>query len=227
MFPLYTPRGAFLTRATPSGKHLRVRLARPLVQPGVRRLVGPPTPGPLALADAPSPPARLFRKTDPEQRILYLYRNSPSVIIGRNQVRLDRLLNMSSRRPELTLVQTRHAQNPWKEINLTRLHELGIPFVRRKSGGGTVYHVRCVASPPSLPQPPKSQRSLPRWQDLGNTNYCVFVPRAEFDRRSNAELVTRGLQSLDVPAHVNERHDICVEGFKMSRSLSLWGRGTC
>ncbi|TNY24189.1 Lipoyltransferase and lipoate-protein ligase [Rhodotorula diobovata] len=111
----------------------------------------------------------LFRKTDPEQRILYLYRNSPSVIIGRNQ-------------------------NPWKEINLTRLHELGIPFVRRKSGGGTVYH------------------------DLGNTNYCVFVPRAEFDRRSNAELVTRGLQSLDVPAHVNERHDICVEGFKVSGS---------
>ncbi|GAA6048019.1 hypothetical protein JCM3770_000151 [Rhodotorula araucariae] len=105
----------------------------------------------------------LFRKTDPEQRILYLYRNSPSVIIGRNQ-------------------------NPWKEINLARLRELGIPFVRRKSGGGTVYH------------------------DLGNTNYCVFVPRTEFDRRSNAELVTRGLNALDVPAYVNERHDICVDG---------------
>lgn len=29
---------------------------------------------------------RLFRKTDPEQIVLYLYRNSPSVIIGRNQV---------------------------------------------------------------------------------------------------------------------------------------------
>ncbi|GAA6000248.1 hypothetical protein JCM5350_005899 [Sporobolomyces pararoseus] len=57
----------------------------------------------------------LFRKTDPSERILYLYRNVPSVIIGRNQ-------------------------NPWKEINLARLNELGIPFVRRKSGGGTVYH---------------------------------------------------------------------------------------
>ncbi|BGP37091.1 hypothetical protein JCM10449v2_000995 [Rhodotorula kratochvilovae] len=107
-----------------------------------------------------TPPRRLFRKTDPDQRILYLYRNSPSVIIGRNQ-------------------------NPWKEINLARLRELGIPFVRRKSGGGTVYH------------------------DLGNTNYCVFVPRTEFDRRSNAELVTAGLNTLDVPAYVNERHDIC------------------
>ncbi|GAA5933360.1 hypothetical protein JCM3775_000666 [Rhodotorula graminis] len=108
----------------------------------------------------------LFRKTDPDRRILYLYRNSPSVIIGRNQ-------------------------NPWKEINLSQLRTLEIPFVRRKSGGGTVYH------------------------DLGNTNYCVFVPRTEFDRRSNAELVTTGLNSLGVPAYVNERHDICVDGFKM------------
>ncbi|GAA6008605.1 hypothetical protein JCM11491_003365 [Sporobolomyces phaffii] len=93
----------------------------------------------------------LFRKTDPSQRILYLYRNVPSVIIGRNQ-------------------------NPWKEINLARLTELGIPFVRRKSGGGTVYH------------------------DLGNTNYCVFVPRLEFNRNTNAALVASALNRLDVPA---------------------------
>ncbi|GAA5857691.1 hypothetical protein JCM8547_004332 [Rhodosporidiobolus lusitaniae] len=111
----------------------------------------------------------LFRKTPPEQEILYLYRNSPSVIIGRNQ-------------------------NPWKEINLVKLKELGIPFVRRKSGGGTVYH------------------------DLGNTNYCVFVPRLEFDRRTNAELVVAGLKTLEVPASVNERNDIVVDGFKVSGS---------
>ncbi|BGP13163.1 hypothetical protein JCM10213v2_001082 [Rhodosporidiobolus nylandii] len=111
----------------------------------------------------------LFRKTDPEQEILYLYRNAPSVIIGRNQ-------------------------NPWKEINLPALAALGIPFVRRKSGGGTVYH------------------------DLGNTNYCVFVPRLEFDRRTNAELVVEGLKTLEIPASVNERNDIVVDGFKVSGS---------
>ncbi|GAA5984227.1 hypothetical protein JCM11641_005887 [Rhodosporidiobolus odoratus] len=111
----------------------------------------------------------LFRKTDPERKVLYLYRNSPSVIIGRNQ-------------------------NPWKEINLPALAALGIPFVRRKSGGGTVYH------------------------DLGNTNYCVFVPRLEFDRRTNAELVADGLQTIEIPASVNERNDIVVEGFKVSGS---------
>lgn len=28
---------------------------------------------------------RIFRKTDPDQVVLYMYRNTPSVIIGRNQ----------------------------------------------------------------------------------------------------------------------------------------------
>ncbi|GAA5914253.1 hypothetical protein JCM6882_003666 [Rhodosporidiobolus microsporus] len=111
----------------------------------------------------------IFRKTDPDQKVLYMYRNSPSVIIGRNQ-------------------------NPWKEINLGALRKLGIPFVRRKSGGGTVYH------------------------DLGNTNYCVFVPRLEFDRRTNAELVIEGLKTLDIPADINDRNDIVVDGFKVSGS---------
>lgn len=32
-------------------------------------------------------------------------------------------------------------QNPWKEINQAALSKLGIAFVRRRSGGGTVYHV--------------------------------------------------------------------------------------
>lgn len=55
-------------------------------------------------------------------------------------------------------------------------------------------------------------------QDLGNTNYCVYVPRLQFERRINAELVARALVNLHIPAQVNERNDICVEGFKMSCS---------
>ncbi|BGP22044.1 hypothetical protein JCM10295v2_000921 [Rhodotorula toruloides] len=101
--------------------------------------------------------------TDPDQKVLYMYRNKPSVIIGRNQ-------------------------NPWKEIDLARLRQLGIPFVRRKSGGGTVYH------------------------DLGNTNYCVFVPRLEFDRKTNAELVTAGLKKLDLEA---EGEHVSGSAFKL------------
>ncbi|KAF9382183.1 Biotin/lipoate A/B protein ligase [Mortierella sp. AD011] len=80
-----------------------------------------------------------------------MYRNSKSVIIGRNQ-------------------------NPWKECNLKLLARDGVPFVRRKSGGGTVYH------------------------DLGNTNYSIMMPREVFDRRTNVELVCRALEELDIPA---------------------------
>ncbi|XP_055464126.1 lipoyltransferase 1, mitochondrial [Psammomys obesus] len=47
--------------------------------------------------------------------ILFLWRNSPSVVIGRHQ-------------------------NPWQECNLHLMRQGGIKLARRKSGGGTVYH---------------------------------------------------------------------------------------
>ncbi|KAI8614420.1 hypothetical protein BC830DRAFT_1169459 [Chytriomyces sp. MP71] len=46
---------------------------------------------------------------------LYLWRNQPCVVIGRNQ-------------------------NPWKECNVPLLRQRNIPIVRRRSGGGTVVH---------------------------------------------------------------------------------------
>lgn len=57
----------------------------------------------------------LFKTTDPEKYILYLWRNKPCVVVGRNQ-------------------------NPFKECNLQYMEEHNIPLVRRRSGGGTVYH---------------------------------------------------------------------------------------
>lgn len=47
--------------------------------------------------------------------ILFLWRNSPCVVIGRHQ-------------------------NPWQECHLTLMREKGVKLARRKSGGGTVYH---------------------------------------------------------------------------------------
>ncbi|KAF8312232.1 Lipoyltransferase and lipoate-protein ligase [Clavulina sp. PMI_390] len=114
----------------------------------------------------------LFQTSETEQPILLFYRNSPSVIIGRNQT-------------------------PWKEINLTALREAGIPFLRRRSGGGTVYH------------------------DEGNTNYSVMINGKHFDRRSHAEMVARGLVTLDIPAYVNERNDVTVDGFKISSAYKI------
>jgi lipoate-protein ligase A len=129
----------------------------------------------------------LLQKSHPDSTILFLYRNRPCVVIGRNQ-------------------------NPWLEVNLGRLcrgipdhspRDSGIKFdgaptpgqeppnqtvslVRRRSGGGTVFH------------------------DEGNVNWMVICPPAAFDRDRHAEMVARALsQRLGVAGvRVNCRHDI-------------------
>lgn len=53
-------------------------------------------------------------------------------------------------------------------------------------------------------------------QDLGNSNYCVFVPRTQFERKTNALLVSDALNHLDINTYVNERNDICIDGYKIS-----------
>jgi lipoate-protein ligase A len=107
----------------------------------------------------------LLQKSPPESTILFLYTNKPSIILGRNQ-------------------------NPWVEVNLSLIKEdtLDVWLVRRRSGGGTVFH------------------------DEGNVNYSVICPTAVFNRDKHAEMVVRALQSLGIEkARVNERHDIVVD----------------
>ncbi|KAJ3798977.1 Lipoyltransferase and lipoate-protein ligase [Lentinula aff. detonsa] len=104
----------------------------------------------------------LFRHKAPDKPLLLLYRDDPCVVIGRNQ-------------------------NPWKEVNLSALRAReGIPFIRRRSGGGTVYH------------------------DLGNTNFSIHLPRTSFDRHLTAQVILRAVRSLGIDATVNDRNDICV-----------------
>ena len=102
----------------------------------------------------------LLQKTPPESKVLFLYANRPSVILGRNQ-------------------------NPWVETNLSLLAREGIDLVRRRSGGGTVFH------------------------DEHNVNYSVICPTSIFDRDLHANMVVKALRSLAGPhTRVNERHDI-------------------
>jgi len=56
----------------------------------------------------------IFREGDPSQQTLFLWRNSPTVVIGRNQ-------------------------NPWKECHLKDMERDGVTLARRSSGGGAVY----------------------------------------------------------------------------------------
>lgn len=121
----------------------------------------------------------LLQKTPADSNVLFLYTNRPSVVIGRNQ-------------------------NPWLEVNLRLLdakreghrpsHEApgigDVLLVRRRSGGGTVFH------------------------DEGNLNYCVICPTADFTRDKHAEMVVRALRrwvTYGLGARVNERHDIVLD----------------
>lgn len=57
----------------------------------------------------------IFRQMPATQRVLFLWRNADTVVIGR-------------------------AQNPWKECNTRRMAEDTIKLARRSSGGGAVFH---------------------------------------------------------------------------------------
>jgi lipoate-protein ligase A len=120
----------------------------------------------------------ILRKSPPDSTILFLYVNRPCVVIGRNQ-------------------------NPWTEVNLgildaarhrtndaeTEPPGIGVvDLVRRRSGGGTVFH------------------------DEGNLNWSITCPRNDFTRDKHAEMVVRALRKLGVErARVNERHDIVLD----------------
>ncbi|KAN0132546.1 Lipoyltransferase and lipoate-protein ligase [Lactarius tabidus] len=111
----------------------------------------------------------LFKEKPSQEPLLLIYRDRPCVVIGRNQ-------------------------NPWKEVNFHELQRANIPFIRRRSGGGTVYH------------------------DMGNTNFSIHLPRSSFDRHATARLVLRAVRSCNIDAWVNERNDVCVGPYKVSGS---------
>ena len=123
----------------------------------------------------------LLQNSPHDSTVLYLYVNSPCVVIGRNQ-------------------------NPWLEANLKLLrqtqlsegegklrgrqsHEVNkyIPIVRRRSGGGAVFH------------------------DEGNINYSVICPTSAFHRDRHVEMVVRAIRQYNPRARVNERHDIVLD----------------
>lgn len=113
----------------------------------------------------------LLESAPADSSILFLYINKPCVVIGRNQ-------------------------NPWLETGLHALYNdrrANSPenddavFVRRRSGGGAVFH------------------------DEGNLNYSVISPRTSFTRDKHAEMMVRALHRIGaVNTSVNDRHDIVI-----------------
>jgi len=97
----------------------------------------------------------LLETRDAEQALLVFYINGPSVIIGRNQ-------------------------NPWREM----APGSPVPFFRRTSGGGAVYH------------------------DEGNLNWAFIVPRHLHDQDAELEAVARGIRACGVDAAPGARGGI-------------------
>lgn len=102
--------------------------------------------------------------------VFYLWQNDPAVIVG-------------------------SYQNICREVHAARLRKLGIPVIRRISGGGTVYH------------------------DRGNINYTLIL---HCDRRPEYDEVLKpiiqALCDIGVPAHKSNICDIAIEAQKISGS---------
>ncbi|NCB63588.1 MAG: lipoate--protein ligase [Clostridia bacterium] len=86
-------------------------------------------------------------------------------------------------------------QNTAAEVNAAYVREHGIRVVRRLSGGGAVYH------------------------DLANLNFTFIMDTnegASLDLKLFCAPVAKALNRMGVPAEVNGRNDITVDGMKFS-----------
>lgn len=95
-------------------------------------------------------------------------------------------------------------QNTLAEINLDYVNQNAIKVVRRMSGGGAVYH------------------------DLGNLNFSFHAPQGEEDFSDFSKFtqpVVDLLNGLNVPAKLEGRNDLLVDGKKFSGNAKLARNG--
>lgn len=121
----------------------------------------------------------VVRNLDLHDDLLYIYRNKPSVIIGKNQ-------------------------NPCEEVNLRFIETENIQIFRRISGGGTVYH------------------------EPGNINFCYITQNTKenFNNYKNfLKPIVQLLKNLEIPAKINPRNDIVIDGLKISGNAQFTTRG--
>ena len=93
---------------------------------------------------------------------LYLWSNRRTVVIGQNQ-------------------------NPYSEVNLDALLGDGGFLMRRRTGGGAVYH------------------------DDGNINFSFVVPKALYDQQRQFAVVQRAVESFGLHTELSGRNDIMVQ----------------
>ncbi|KAK5431869.1 hypothetical protein LTR34_004988 [Exophiala xenobiotica] len=153
----------------------------------------------------------LLTHSHPDTRILLFYTNRPCVVIGRNQnpwLETDLKRLQQGLPPEDGRVPQTADKN-YGPIHKTQLRKNGravpIDLVRRRSGGGTVFH------------------------DSGNLNYSVIIPNSKsFKRSTHADMVVRALSSASsryqfADIRVNDRNDIVMRRETESQWLKVSG----
>ena len=108
----------------------------------------------------------------PTEIIMYLWQNENTIVIGKHQ-------------------------NPYKECNLTLLKADGIHLVRRKSGGGAVYH------------------------DLGNLNFTFIAHDQYYNIEQNFKVIINALKEFHIDSEQTGRNDLTVNSKKISGSAFI------
>lgn len=109
----------------------------------------------------------LFGLPELEEVVLYLWRNRRTVVIGQNQ-------------------------NPYAECDVERLEADGGYLMRRRTGGGAVYH------------------------DLGNLNFSFVAPYSCYDTLRQLGVVQQALKHYGLDTEVSGRNDVLCGGRKFS-----------
>ena len=98
---------------------------------------------------------------------MYLWKNQQTVVIGLNQ-------------------------NPFTECDVKRLNEEGGHLMRRRTGGGAVYH------------------------DLGNLNFSFIADKRDYDVRRQQSVIQESLRAFGLEAEISGRNDLLCQGRKFS-----------